>query len=65
MGKHVNTKVKCFGCSKDFTTVRLKSPDEHYDCPKCKHTHVAVPNEVDGGWIHSDAESRRIAMKLI
>ena len=56
MGKHVNTKVKCFGCGKGFTTVRCKTPDEYYECPSCGHTHFAAANEVDGGWIHSDAD---------
>jgi len=56
MGKHINTKVKCFACHQEFMTGRWKSPDEHYDCPNCKHTHSAAVNEVDGGWIHTDAE---------
>ena len=56
MGKHVNTKVKCFRCGTSFMTVKLKGEGEFYDCPSCEKTHVAIENEVDGGWIHSDAE---------
>ena len=56
MGKHVNTKVQCFGCDLHFMTVKLKGEGEFYDCPYCEKTHVAVENEVDGGWLHSDAE---------
>ena len=56
MGKHINTKVQCTGCGSHFMTVKLKGDGELYDCPWCEKTHVAVENEVDGGWIHSDAE---------
>ena len=56
MGKHINTKVNCCGCSKSFMTTKLKMEGEFYECPYCSHTHVAVENEVDGGWIHSDTK---------
>ena len=56
MGKHINTKVECLGCNYEFMTIKLKMEGEFYECPACEKTHVAVENEVDGGWIHSDAE---------
>lgn len=54
MGKHINTKVPCFGCGKKFMTSKLKNDGEIYDCSHCNHNHQAIENEVDGGWIHSD-----------
>lgn len=56
MGKHVNTKVKCFSCSKDFMTTRLKIDFEEYFCPNCGQKHQAEENEVYGGWIHTVVE---------
>ena len=56
MGKWVNTKVVCFGCGGSFMTPRMKMEGEFYECPKCGHTHVACEKEVDGGWIHCDAD---------
>ena len=56
MGKHINTKVKCLGCGDSFMTVKLKGEGEFYDCPDCGKTHVACENEVDGGWLHCDAD---------
>ena len=60
MGKHVNTKVKCFGCKKYFMTERLKSDGEKYKCTRCGCNHEAVENEVDGGWIHCNDECRPV-----
>ncbi len=56
MGKHVNTKVDCKGCGKSFLTTKLKMEGEFYQCDKCGYTHVACECEIDGGWIHCDAE---------
>ena len=56
MGKHINTKVRCFSCGKDFMTTRLKIDFERYSCPKCGQKYQAEENEVDGGWIHVMAE---------
>lgn len=54
MGKHVNTKVRCFGCSFDFMTPKLKIPDEIYRCTKCNHCHIAGVDEELGTWDHED-----------
>jgi len=55
MGKHINTKVKCFGCKKDFMTEKLKHEYEEYSCPKCGQKHIAEHDEVNGTWIHTKA----------
>lgn len=52
MGKHVFTRVECFGCNKPFKTEKLKHEYEEYTCPHCKHVHWAELNEVDQTWIH-------------
>lgn len=54
MGKHVNTKVKCFGCLSYFASSKLKTPDEIYKCTKCDHNHIAGVNEEKGTWEHED-----------
>ena len=53
MGKHINTKVKCFKCKKDFMTARLKDEYEEYECTHCRQKHVAELDEVNGTWIHT------------
>jgi DNA-directed RNA polymerase subunit RPC12/RpoP len=55
MAKHINMKVKCFGCNKDFMTAKLKHEGEAYNCPHCNHEHMADLNEVDDCWLHTDA----------
>jgi len=53
MGKHINTKVKCFGCGENFMTSKLKNEGEFYECSNCGHVHQSDIDEVNSNWIHS------------